>query len=96
MLAKLKHGSQDLISVLPVVATALNESNLERSTRNPDGTAQSLLQVMTGSYSKRQILRVLPLKKEFSNEKTITYVRTTQVFQFFNLQSALIDMLEEV
>lgn len=60
MLAELKLGPQDWVSVLLAIATSLNESGLERLGRGKDGTASRPLEDMTGISPKRQVLRVLP------------------------------------
>lgn len=47
MIAELKLGPQDWLSVLPAVASALNETSLDRLGRRPDGITRSPLEVMT-------------------------------------------------
>lgn len=60
MLAELKLAPQGWPSVLPAIATAINEASLNRLGLRSDGTARSPLEVMTGITPKLQVLRVLP------------------------------------
>ncbi len=48
ILAELKLEPQDWASVIPAIASALNEASMDRLGRRPDGLARSPLEVMTG------------------------------------------------
>lgn len=89
MLTELKLGPQDWAAVLPAVATALNESGLERLGRGQGGTARSPLEVMTGIFPKRQVLRVLPPSLDYLKAKSVNHARAVQLLNIEELQTSL-------
>eukprot|EP00171_Calliarthron_tuberculosum_P001965 IDg1965t1 len=96
MLTELKLAPQDWVSVLPAIATALNEASLDRLGRRPDGIAYSPLEVMTGITPKRQVLRVLPPDLIHTKAKNISHARTIQVITVKELQASLDQMHKDV
>lgn len=89
MLAELKLAPQDWPSVLPAIASTLNESSLDRLGRRPDGAARSPLEVMTGISPKRPIVRILPPSASFIESKTLSHAHAAQIVKISDLQASL-------
>lgn len=96
MLAEAKLGPQDWASVLPAIASALNEASLERLGRNSKGIARSPLEVMTGILPNRQILRILPSGPNHLKAKNIDHARALQVIHIDESQKALENIHKDV
>lgn len=96
MIAELKLAPQDCTSVLPAIASALNEASMERLGKRSDGIALSPLEVMTGISPSRAMLRILPTAASAINEVNISHARATQVIAITKLQAELDRMHKEV
>ena len=96
MIAELKLAPQDWASVIPTIASVLNEASLDRLGRRPDGIARSPLEAMTGIAPNRPVLRILPNSPKLTEEKTLEYARATQVIAISELQSALDQVHKDV
>ena len=96
MLAELKLGPQDWSSVIPAIASALNEASIDRLGRLPDGPARSPLEVMTGMLPKRPLLRVLPAEANHASAKTIARARALQLIRSEELQKTLDEIHKDV
>ena len=96
MLAELKLGQQDWSSVIPTIASALNEASMDRLGRRPDGPARSPLEVMTGMLPKRPFLRVLPVEANHTSAKTIDRARALQLIHIEELQKTLDEVHKDV
>ena len=96
MIAELKLAPQDWTSVIPAIASALNEASLDRLGRRPDGIARSPLEVMTGILPSRPVLRILPRDPNVTKEKTLSNARAAQVLAIAELQVALDKVHKEV
>ena len=96
MLAELKLAPQDWDSVLPTIASALNEASPDRLGRRCDGIARSPLEVMTGIEPKRQVHHVLPSHIIQANSETVEHTRAAQTVNIRDLQAALHNIHEDV
>ena len=96
MLAELKLGPQDWSSVIPAIASALNDASIDRPGRRPDGPARSPLEVMSGMLPKRPLLRVLTPEANHASAKTIDRARALQLICVEELQKTLDEVHKDV
>ena len=89
MLAELKLAPQDWASVIPSIASALNEASLDRLGRRENGIARTPLEVMTGIAPRRSILQILPNEPNVLQETNTEQARTVQVLEISKLQQEL-------
>ena len=86
MLSELKLAPHDWMTVVPSIATALNEAPLPRLGFRPNGIARCPLEVMTGIKPRRPILRVIPRDAFALNGLSVAHSRALQIFQIQELQ----------
>ena len=96
MIAELNLAPQDWTSVIPAIASALNEASLERLGKRADGIALSPLEVMTGISPNRPLLRIIPKEPNNAISKTMEHARAAQVISIKKLQHDLNNMHKEV
>lgn len=94
--AQLKLSPQDWTSVLPVIATTLNENSLDHLGRCSDGTARSPPEFMTFIETRHQILRVLPRTRNRAEAKKLEHSHDIKVTKINNMQASLHKMHKEV
>ncbi len=96
MLAGIKLWPQDWYSVIPAIASSLNEESMDRLGRRSDGLTRSPLDVVTGILPKRSLLRVLPANVENTSVKTIDRACALQLIRFEELQKTLEEIHKDV
>lgn len=96
MIAELKLAPQDWNSVLPIIASALNEASLGRLGMRKDGIPLSPLEVMTGIEPKRAILRILPNNPNVTKATSLDHARAAQVIAIRTLQDDLDNVHKDV
>lgn len=79
-----------------MVASALNETPLDRLGTRDDNVARSPIEVMTGIAPLRDIHTVLPPTSLVTTTKDISHTKTLQVLDISKLQADLDHMLKDV
>lgn len=96
MLAELKLGPQDWMSVIDIIPSVINEAPQSRLGHNPDGSTRSPLQVMTGIKPRRAILQVLPTISDTNVTQTLERTTAERICKIDEIQNSLHHMHKDV
>ena len=92
----LRLAPQDWASVIPVIASALNETSLDRLGRRANGIFRSPLEVVTGILPHRPVLRILPRNLAASEWISLKHTRAAQILSISELQESLDQIHKDV
>ncbi|MEM1369509.1 MAG: RNase H-like domain-containing protein [Cyanobacteria bacterium P01_H01_bin.15] len=96
LLAEWKLAPTDWTSIIPTIATALNEANIDRLGYRENGTARTPLEVMTGIVPLKPISQVVQASTSIMDAKVLSAGKAFQLVKIDKLQESLQAMHKEV